>query len=447
MHEFSHNARRLFALSVPIMLGSAGQNLIALTDSLFLYGYDENDFAAVGFISVFYLVLTGIGFGFSKGGQILIARKFGENAFDFVNKYFYSILFFEAVLGLLLFFALKFLGPQILGIFIKSDIILSKSLAFLDYRLYGLVFSFVGLSFLSLYMGIGRPKIILIDTVFLGVINLFLCYSFVYGRFGFPEMGIAGAGLASSLAEGAALLFFVVYMIFDRDLIPFRLKRVSSIAYAEIRYIIKIGVPIMLQSMIGIASWFVFFSFIEKLGERALAISNLLRVLYLVFSVPCWGFASAINTIVSRSIGRGRERRVLKQVFHSSLISMAVTALISFPFLIFGRVVLQPILGGEHGEVFYEAIPYFSLLYLILLIASFSIIYFNGVSGTGEGVKGLNIQIIGSLAYLLMAYFSISYPESLGLKWAWFSEVLYWGVQCILSWWVLRSGQWYFIKF
>ena len=77
MKEFIHNAKRLLFLAIPIMLGSAGQNVIALTDSLFLYRYDENDFAAVGFVSVFYLVISSIAYGFSKGGQIIISRKYG----------------------------------------------------------------------------------------------------------------------------------------------------------------------------------------------------------------------------------------------------------------------------------------------------------------------------------------------------------------------------------
>ena len=74
-----------------MMIGSAAQNIIALTDSMFLYYYDVNEFAAAGFISVFYLVVSSIAFGVSKGGQILIARKFGERNYDFVKKYFVGI--------------------------------------------------------------------------------------------------------------------------------------------------------------------------------------------------------------------------------------------------------------------------------------------------------------------------------------------------------------------
>ena len=70
--------KQILSISAPIMLGSAAQNVIALSDSVFLYYKSESDFAAIGFVGVFYLVIAAIGYGLSKGGQILIARRMGE---------------------------------------------------------------------------------------------------------------------------------------------------------------------------------------------------------------------------------------------------------------------------------------------------------------------------------------------------------------------------------
>ncbi|MBK8153074.1 MAG: hypothetical protein IPK61_08510 [Saprospiraceae bacterium] len=235
MKTFYHNAKKLIVLSLPIMLGSAGQNIIALTDSIFLYKYDEKDFAAVGVISVFYLVIASIAFGFSKGGQILMARKFGEKSNDFVKKYFYAIVFFELVIGILLFLILKFGARFILGFFIDSDLILEKSLEFLQFRVYGLVFAYVGLALVALYMAISRPAIIFIDTLILGIANLILCYGLVFGKLGLPEMGIAGAGLASALSEIIAFIFF----------------KIPVIHMEWVRTIYKISIPILLQSVVG----------------------------------------------------------------------------------------------------------------------------------------------------------------------------------------------------
>ena len=76
--QLNTSYRQILAISTPIMLGSAVQNVIALSDSVFLYHLSEVDFAAIGFVGVFYLIVAAIGFGFSKGGQIMIARRMGE---------------------------------------------------------------------------------------------------------------------------------------------------------------------------------------------------------------------------------------------------------------------------------------------------------------------------------------------------------------------------------
>lgn len=428
-----------------MMIGSAAQNIIALTDSLFLYYYDINDFAAAGFVSVFYLIVAAIAFGFSKGGQILIARKYGERNFEYVKKYFYAILIYEFILGVLVFTILKFAAKPILGVFVQSEIILHKSLEFLDHRIIGLVFAYVGLALVSLYIGIKRPKFILIDTIVLCVVNIALGYGFVFGKFGLPEMGIAGAGLASGISEIVAFVVFVVYMLSDKKLKPLQLFHIPKIEFSWIRNINGISFTILLQSLLGILAWFLFFSFIEKMGERSLAISNMLRITYLVLAIPCWGYSTAINTLVSSTIGKRRNKRVLNLVAHSSLIAFVTTAIISIPFLLFPTVFLEPLLGHHETGLIQECIPYFRIMLCILLVYSITTMYFNGVSGTGETFKGLQIQFIGCVVYLSIAFFATKNSVN-GLALAWASEIVYWLIQGILSYKVLTSGNWNFLK-
>lgn len=428
-----------------MMIGSAAQNIIALTDSIFLYYYDVNDFAAAGFVSVFYLVVAAIAFGFAKGGQILIARKYGERSYDYVKKYFYAILVFELIIGLIVFFALFFAAKPILSLFIQSEIILEKSLLFLDKRIIGLVFAYVGLALISLYIGIRRPTFIFIDTVILCTVNIILGYILVFGKLGFPEMGIAGAGLASGISEIVAFVVFVIYMIFDKEIRKFQLLKFPHIEFAWIKTIYSISFTILLQSMLAIGSWFLFFSFIEKMGERALAISNLLRITYLVLAVPCWGYSTGINTLVSNTIGKKRQQRVLKLVFHSSLVAFVTTAAISIPFLLFPLVFLAPLLGYHDLALIQDAVPYFRILLCILLVYSVSTMYCNGVTGAGETMKALQIQAIACFSYLTITYFAVKNPEN-GLTIAWSSEIVYWLIQGFLSYRVMHSGSWSFLK-
>lgn len=70
--------KSILFIALPIILGSAAQQIIGLSDSIFLYHYSELDFASIGLMSVFYLIIASTGYGFSKGGQIIIARRMGE---------------------------------------------------------------------------------------------------------------------------------------------------------------------------------------------------------------------------------------------------------------------------------------------------------------------------------------------------------------------------------
>ena len=172
----------------------------------------------------------------------------------------------------------------------------------------------------------------------------------------------------------------------------------------------------------------------------------MLRVIYLFLTIPIFCFSLSLNTIVSKTIGRKRSRRVIKQVAHGCILSAGVTGIIAFPFLCFPSVFLAPLLNNTNNEIYSNCVPFFPLLYLILLMASVSVIMFNGVSGTGETMKALNIQIICSVCYLTFCYYSITNPQSMGLYGAWWSEFIYWAVQGLLSWYILRTEKWALLK-
>ncbi|MBP8213641.1 MAG: MATE family efflux transporter, partial [Saprospiraceae bacterium] len=119
---------QILSLSVPIMLGSAAQNIIVLSDNVFLYHYNSVDFAASGLVGVFYLIIASIGYGFSRGGQIIIARHNGEKNYVGAGTDFQSLFIFEFVLSVLLFLFLQFGSEPFFEMFINNEEILQKCL-------------------------------------------------------------------------------------------------------------------------------------------------------------------------------------------------------------------------------------------------------------------------------------------------------------------------------
>jgi putative MATE family efflux protein len=436
--------RQIWLISLPLILGSAGQNIVALSDSMFLYYYDKDDFAAIGFVGVFYLIIAAIGYGFSKGGQVLIARRMGEGKPEEVGRNFFDMLYFELALAVVMFLFMQFVCPSFFKLFVKDPDILRRSLEFLTYRSWGVFFSYSGLAIIALYTGVARTTFILIDTAILFVVNVVLCLGLIYGKFGLPEMGIAGAGLASTIAEGVALIVFIIYMFFDKKASEYHLFKPRKVDFNIIREQLRIGIPSVAQPVVGLGSWFVFFAFVENhLGKHALAVTNLVRVVYLCLSIPIWGFASSINTLVSYVIGQKDFDFVMPTIWKTAKLCLAVTMAISLPVLLFPEQSLSGLLqrtGDFH--LLTDAIPILQILILILAVFSVGGVFFNALASTGAAGMGLGLQFVCAVFYLAYIYVVLSFTEG-GLTWAWMGELFYWGIILAVTIWYLRSNRWH----
>jgi len=430
---------------MPIMIGSALQQVIALSDSIFLFHLSEADFAAIGFVSVFYLIISAIGFGFSKGGQIMIARRDGEDNPQEVGRTFHAMLYFELILAIVLFLFMQYGSYYFFSLFADSDIIFYKSLEYLEYRSYGVFFSFAGLAIIALYTGIARPNFIAINAFILMGVNIVLNYALIFGHLGLPEMGIAGAGLASAIAEAVAFFVFVIYIVWDKKIKPYQLFRLPKIDWELIKAQQKISAPVVAQAVVGFGSWFVFFGVVENLGERQLAITNLVRVVYLALSIPTWGFASGANTMVSNFIGNQKKQAVMPIIWKISKICFVFTMILTLPVVFYPEHILYPLLGGEDMSLITDAQPIFYVLVGILGMFSIGGVYFNGLAGTGATLFGLKIQMGCAIFYLVYIYVAVNFTNG-GLEWAWASEIFYWIIMLGLTYWYLQSKRWHLLK-
>ncbi len=437
--------KQIITLSVPIMLGSAAQNIIVLSDNIFLYHYNLLDFEASGLVGVFYLIIASIGYGFSRGGQIIIARRNGERNFEGSGAGFQALLLFEIALALLFFGILHWFSEDIFRLFIHSEDLISKCVEYIGPRSYGLFFSYTGIALISFYTGIARTKFIIYDTIVLIIFNLALNYILIFGKFGFKPMGIAGAAWASTIAELIAFVLFVLYMILDRDNVKYRLYRFSTLHMPLIKQMFNISLPIVIQSILGIGSWFLFFSFIENTGREELAISNLLRNVYLILSIPSWGFSAGINTMVSSFIGSQKRQAVVPLIIKTAKLNILFTTILSIPVVLFPKTILYPLFGGSHTDLIALSQPYFLTIFFILIVFSAGGIAINGLIGTGQTQRALWIQVLFTIFYLIYIYFMVKLYY-INLHWAWGVEIFYWGGILTMSMHYLNSRKWFLFK-
>jgi putative MATE family efflux protein len=388
---------------------------------------------------LFYLALIMLGSGFGIGSQIVIARRYGEKNYNEIGRTLYHSAFFLLIIGCLFIVAYQLIGKQLFNQMITSKAVCESVIGFLSYRIWGLLFAYINILFRSFYTGIMRTKVIGIYSGILTFVNIFFDYALIFGNFGFPKMGIEGAGLASVIAEIAATLFFVVFTISRKNIGEFHIIRFFKFDFKLLGRILKTAGPVMFQFTLSFGTWFLFFLMVEKMGEIPLAVSHLLRTFYLVTMLPMWGLASVTNTLVSFKIGSGHIQEI-----YSIVKKVMLLALTTATFLVLALVILSKHYFGiyTNNQVLIDAcIPVLKVVSASTILVTIGIILYNVVSGSGRTIVSLTIETIVVTFYMLWTYYVV-YIMHGSIAMVWVAEVLYGLIITILASLYLKYGNW-----
>jgi len=437
--QFENSYKQIFVLALPLMAFQLAQNLVGFTDTIFLGRIGEVEMGACVVFSVFYYVIQMIGYGLSRGGQILISRRAGEANFPEIGKLTDHLLVIMMGLALIMFLALRYGLQYFLPYFIQNEAVLNAGLEYLEARSFGIFFSYFGFVMLALYTGIGKTGIIFWVTVSMGVSNIFLAYGFIFGAWGLPVLGMKGAGLASALAEMISSLLALVYVI--RDPMRHQLDLFQNWSFSREMFlrVVNLSYPVILQYIVGLGGWFLFFTFIENLGERSLAVSGIMKQLYTFYCIPAWSIATASNSLVSNLMGQEKQEEIALAIGKSVILSVAISAagiltLQILPDAIISLFRNDDSLIADTKEVMY-------VLYIVILSCAFSTVVFNGLMGTGATKFSLLVEFIAVVFYVGYAYIIINHLHK-GLVWAWMGEFWYWILLLLGSLLYLRWGHW-----
>lgn len=391
--------KEVWRVTYPIFLGLLAQNVINVTDTAFLGRVGEVALGAAAMGGLLYICVYTIAFGFSVGSQILIARRNGEGNYRSVGPIMWQGTAFSFGMAVCLLILMYFSAAPLIRLLITSDSIYGATYEFFTWRIWGFLFAFVNVMFRGLYIGITRTKVLTMNAVVMALVNVVLDYALVFGELGLPEMGVRGAALASVIAEASSLLFFLLYTYYKVDLKKYGLNRFGQFDLSMVLRILRISCFTMVQYFLAMAIWFVFFMALERLGQRQLAVANIVRSVYVVLLIPVQALSTTANTLVSNLIGAGGSSGVVTLLHKISRMSFLIMVVCVGLCVAFPGSILSVYTNEE--ALLVESV---SALYVVcgaMLIASLANVYFNGISGTGNTQAALVLEIFVQVFYAL----------------------------------------------
>jgi len=431
--------RQILSISLPISLSLLVPFFNFTANNFFLSGLGEAALGIAGITGVYFLVVAVIGNGLNNAIQSLIARRAGENRLEEIGKIFSQgvrIALVFAVLGILLTYIF---APVIFNYALRTQNVETKAVEFLLIRVWGLPFLYLFQMGNAFLVGTNNSRFLMIGTLFEAGANIFFDYGFIYGHFGLPELGFNGAAYASVLAEFIGMIVVFLFIFFKKLHLRFHLFSYLRYNKTLSNLILNISAPLIGQFSISLISWLVFYILIEHHGERALAISNVMRNIFSLAGVFIWAFASTTNAMVSNIIGQGRTAEVQKLIYKIMKLSFTATVLMFVAFNVFARELLSVFRLSE--SFITEAVPVLRIVTTGMLFMSISVVWLNAVTGTGNTRMNLIIEAVTITLYLIYIYLVLEVYQ-LGLLWAWASELIYWTTIFVMSFLYIRSGKW-----
>lgn len=431
--------REIWRITYPILFSLLMENMINLTDTIFLGHVGEVELGASALAGVYYLAIFMLAFGFSVGVQILIGRRNGEQRYAEIGSVFRQGTIFLLALATVLFFVSQWATPLALRWFIQSDAVYAATEQYMEWRVYGFFFSFVAVMYRAFFVGITRTRVLTVNSIVMVLANVMLNYVLIFGKCGFPELGIAGAAIASSVAEAVSVLFFMIYVRRKVDRAKYGFSLRGRFEPRLLGHVLGISVWTMVQSFVSISTWFLFFLAVEHLGERPLAITNIVRSISSLMFIVVNAFASATSSLVSNLMGAEQTRYVIPLCRRTIRMCYAIVVPVMLLVMIFPHAILR--LYTDNVPLIEASVPALWVMASSYLVSVPCMILFNTVSGTGNTRSAFGMELIALIIYALYVVWLILWLKA-DVALCWTTEHIYAVVMLTLCWLYLRRGHW-----
>jgi MATE family multidrug resistance protein len=439
----SGGLREVFDLAYPVVLTQLSATAMGVVDSAMVGRLGPTPLAAVGFGAIWIWTVFSLFHGTASGVQTFVSQHDGAGQPRRCGAWTWQGLYtvVPAALGLVLLLA-PWVDP-ILGLLGPSAELQSAAGAYIAARLPGTVGFTVLMTFTSFFRGIGDTRTPLYVTLFANAVNAVLDYGLIFGRLGLPQWGVAGAGIATALANwiGALGLLAMFLRPSLRQSFDTRLARPSA---AAIRRFLRTGLPIGGQWCIGMTSFAVFTTVVARMGDDTMAASQAFVMLLSLSFMQAIGVSIAASTLVGRYVGAGDTAAVQRSFASSLTLGIALAGVVAVLFVALPGPLLR--IFTDDPNVVALGRPLLAIGALFQLFDAIAIITEGALRGAGDTRWPFLVETAFGWGIFVPLAYLLGVTLEGGLTGAWSGGLVSLGLMAFFLVRRFRSGAWQRIR-
>ena len=323
--------RDLFALAIPLALQSLFMQGVNTVDSIMLGQLGETQLSAVTIGLEPFNIVAGIVRGLSLGGALLIAQYWGKEDRDSIKKVMAISTKAGVLIGLVCLALVEIFPTQVLRVFTRDQAVITASAGYLKI----IAFTFVLYAFSNNYMLAVRSmqsgRVPFITNVISYSANIFFDYAFIFGKFGFPKLGIIGVALGTLFARIIEFGICVIHMLRINDKVDFRIRDFALWDKGLFRDFMTYGIPSLLSETVFNLGMAANSAIMGNLGTTAISAKAISEALNRLPQMMITGLSGSSAVLIGKTIGEGKIDKLRERVnAYIALVGVAVVLLMLF---------------------------------------------------------------------------------------------------------------------
>jgi putative MATE family efflux protein len=435
--------RAILLLAVPMVLEMIMESVFAVVDIFWVSRLGSDAVATVGLTETMLTIVYSLAMGLSMGATAVVARRTGEKDREGAARAGVQAI----AMGVLLAAVVGVLGaifaPQLLALMGASQAVLTVGSGYTRVMLGGSVTILLLFLINAVFRGAGDAALAMRTLWLANGINIVLAPFLVFGWGPFPQLGVTGAAVATTIGRGTGVVYAFVTLVRGRGrlVVSRRHLRLDLEAALTILRVARSGV---VQILIGTASWVGLVRVLSGFGSAALAGYTIAIRVVLFALLPSWGMANAAATLVGQNLGAGRPDRAEQAVWRAAFYNLIFLGSVGLLFILLGEAIVglftsDPVVAGYGSNCLrIVAAGFFLYAYGMVVGAAFN--------GAGDTRTPTLINLFCFWALEIPLAFALAHPLGMGPTGVFIAITVAFSAVAVVSVRQFRRGRWKTIK-
>lgn len=435
--------RAIALLSIPMILEMVMESLFAIVDIYFVGKVSKEAVATVGLTESVITIIYSLAMGMAMAATAMVSRRIGENKTEDAAVAAVQSIFMAVSISISLGIVGFIYAEDLLRLMGGSEELVASGVGYTKILLGSNIVIVLLFILNGIFRGAGDASIAMKVLWISNGLNIILDPLFIFGIGFFPELGVMGAAVATTIGRGVGVAVQCYVLWNGKSVIKITKKHIV-IVWDIIKKLADVATTGAGQMIIASASWIFMMRIIADFGDSVIA-GYTIAIRILIFTIlPSWGMANAAATLVGQNLGAKQPERAEKSVWRTSWLNTGFLVLIGIVLFIFSRPVVS--LFSTEPEVVESAIVGLRIFCIGYIFYAPAMIISQAFNGAGDTRTPTVINIICFwLTEIPLGYF-------LAKTAGWGPEGVYWaiamaeGLMAVILIYMFRKGKWKMVK-